>query len=784
LTPAWFARCIKHDDTLVSGVAVRVRGVVQGVGFRPFVANLAEDLGIKGQVWNDAEGVMIHAWADANTLKGFEQALVKSPPPLAHIQKIESTALTEVCQSEQFCIIQSESGQTATGVACDAIVCEACLRDIQDTQSRYYQYPFTNCTHCGPRLSIIRQVPYDRGNTSMASFEMCEVCQAAYDNPKNRRFHAQPNACAQCGPVLQVYDNETGEVTTDKPLALAAAWLKEGKIVAIKGIGGVHLACNACDEQAATLLRQRKRRFDKPFALMAKDVVQILDFADVSKEEVASLREVAGPVVVLKAKTYSGIAESVAPRQSSLGFMLPYTPLHHMLMQHLDFPIVLTSGNVSDEPQCIDNEEALVRLQEIADGFVLHNRAIVNRLDDSVAKYMAGQVRVLRRARGFTPGMLTLPAGFEQAHGVLAMGGELKNTFCLLQHGQAIVSQHMGDLENAAVHADYKKNLDLYQNLYDFHPEHIAVDKHPDYFSTQWGINYAAEQGLDLMRVQHHHAHIVACMAEHGVPLGNRVLGIALDGLGMGDSSELWGGEFLVVSYQAAKRAGSIQTAPMLGGAQAMYEPWRNTFAQLNLIGWEDTAAQFSDLGLIKRLSTKPVHNLQMMADKGLNSPLASSMGRLFDAVAASLGICFERASFEGQAAMELEMLAAKAYTHETPAYVVLQNAEGGLTRLVWQRMWIGILRDLDQGVPKEEIAARFHQTLIQSIVKLANKIMGHHGLKDVVLSGGVFQNQLLLEGVQSLLQKKGMTVLIPSDYPMNDGGLSLGQALVAAARQ
>ncbi|WP_038246819.1 carbamoyltransferase HypF [Ghiorsea bivora] len=765
------------------GIEVRVRGVVQGVGFRPFVANLAEDLHIKGQVWNDAEGVLIQAWADKSVLDIFVQSIQDSAPPLAKIQYIESVVLDKVCHLKGFEIITSIQGKTATGVAADAATCAECLADVQNQEDRHYQYPFTNCTHCGPRLSIIREVPYDRANTSMSAFAMCDACLAEYQNPKDRRFHAQPNACPDCGPQLLWLD-KTGEVLdVEDALDEAARQIKQGLVVAIKGIGGIHLACDATHEHAVNMLRQRKRRFDKPFALMAKDIGQIHQYAHITADDTAALIGVAAPVVVLQAKEDSTIADSVSPHQSTLGFMLPYTPLHHLLMQKLDHSIVLTSGNVSDEPQCIDNDDAVARLSGIADGFLLHNRDIVNRLDDSVLKVMADAPRILRRARGFSPSALVLPQGFENAHGVLAMGGELKNTFCLLQYGQAIMSQHMGDLENVAVHEDYQKNLALYQQLYDFTPTHIAVDKHQDYFSTQWGTYLAEEQGLKLTQVQHHHAHIVACMAEHGLPLGSEVLGIALDGLGMGEDGTFWGGEFLHVSYASFKRLGSIQEAPMLGGSQAMKEPWRNAFAQLQALGWDKVAHDFSALPLIQKLGQKPVANLQVMCNKGLNSPQASSTGRLFDAVAAALDICFEKVSFEGQAAMALEVLAEQRLSLKTEVYPVEIKVLDGVWRILWKPMWLALLNDLKANVLATDIAAKFHQTVIYAASKQAVKLACAKKCSQVVLSGGVFQNRLLLEGVQQQLQTQGFDVLIPRDYPMNDGGLALGQAVIALAK-
>lgn len=765
----------------MKGINIRVRGVVQGVGFRPFIANLAEGHQLQGQVWNDAKGVKIHVWGDDSALQEFIKDISQQAPPLAKVQCVSMQPLDKPCTLDGFEIISSVTGDTATGVAGDAATCGACLQDVRNPTDRHYQYPFTNCTHCGPRLSIIKAVPYDRKNTSMAEFTMCKACLSEYQDHKDRRFHAQPNACPDCGPRLQLLDADGQLVQAVDIIQTVADWIEQGKILAIKGLGGIHLACDATDESVVSTLRQRKRRFHKPFALMGKDIIQIRQHVDVSAQEEALLQGVEAPVVILNQHESNRIAPSVAPEQSTLGFMLPYTPLHHLLLNQLDFPIVLTSGNISDEPQCIHNDDGQQRLHGLVDAYVLHNRDIVSRLDDSVTKVMAGSPRILRRARGYAPGAMLLPEGFEHVDGVLALGGELKNTFCLLQDGQAIVSQHMGDLEHVSVHDDYRKNLVLYQNLYDFTPKVVVVDKHPNYFSTQWGNQLAVEHGLQLIEVQHHHAHIAACMAEHGLPLGSEVLGVALDGLGMGEGDELWGGEFLHVSYQQSKRIGSIQSAPMLGAAKAMYEPWRNTYAQLQATGWDAIEQNFSKLELIQKLKQKPLANLNIMISEGLNSPKVSSMGRLFDAVAAALGLRFERASFEGQAAMALEALAEKSLTAQTPVYPVTILEDNGLQRIIWQPMWYNLLDDLKRHVSSAEIAARFHQTVIQSVAKQATYLAKKIDCTQIVLSGGVFQNKLLLEGVQEQLQAHDFDVLIPHDYPLNDGGLSLGQAVVAS---
>ena len=605
-------------DGANQGISIRVRGLVQGVGFRPTVWRLAQRFGLSGEVLNDGEGVLIHALGPAAALAEFELALSAEAPPLARIDSIECVALAAGFDGTGFRIVESQRGAVRTGIAGDAATCLACLADIRDPANRRYRYPFTNCTHCGPRLSIVRAVPYDRASTSMAMFPMCPACLAEYRDPADRRFHAQPNACPECGP--KVWLEGAGGALADisayrDPVEAAAALIAAGEIVAIKGLGGFHLACDACNAGAVARLRERKARYGKPFALMARDLDGIADYAELGEAERALLASVAAPIAILRrwpsqlaaagamnegisphpvllpmgegtpelpaaeilasplhphpladadtlrcklalaslrgegqgegrelrslldTDTHAPpLAPGIAPGQSTLGFMLPYTPLHHLLMENLGRPIVLTSGNRSDEPQCVGNEEARERLAGIADYFLMHDRDIVNRLDDSVARVMAGKPRMLRRARGYAPTPLPLPPGFEDAPAVLAMGGELKSTFCLLKDGQAIVSQHMGDLEEAATHADYRRNLELYRNLYRFEPQIVAVDAHPDYISTKWGLALARDSGLPAISVQHHHAHIAAALGECGVPISAPpTLGIALDGLGLSE---------------------------------------------------------------------------------------------------------------------------------------------------------------------------------------------------------------------------------------------------------
>lgn len=776
------------DRADAQGETIRVRGIVQGVGFRPTVYQLAQAHGIRGAVWNDAQGVVIEAWGSGAARDAFVVALRTEAPPLARVHAIERVALTRDEAPEDFRILASRTGAAHTGIAPDAATCPACLLEVNDPGNRRYRYAFTNCTHCGPRVSIVRAIPYDRPNTSMASFAQCPACQREYEDPTNRRFHAQPNACPVCGPQLWLEDAsgrrlcaEAGDDLIDQ----AAALIRQGRILAIKGMGGIHLACDASNAAVVRELRARKRRYHKAFALMARDIDMLRRYARVEPQEEVLLNGSAAPIVVLQASG-AALAPDVAPGQVTLGFMLPYTPLHHLLMQALDAPIVLTSGNRSDEPQCIDNDDARSRLTGIADFWLLHDREIVNRLDDSVVRFSAGEPRLLRRARGYAPAPISLPAGFEAAAPLLAMGAELKNSFCLVRDGEAILSQHIGDLEEAHTLHDYRHHLSLYRDLFEQDPQSIVIDPHPDYFSTRHGRELARERQLPLIEVQHHHAHIASCMAEHGLPLDSpAVLGIALDGLGFGLGGALWGGEFLRVDYRKFERLARFAPVPMPGGAQAMREPWRNTYAHLQQgLGWHGIATRYPNLEIVEFIKQKPLSTLEAMVTRNINSPPASSAGRLFDAVGAALGLCRETASHEGQAAIELEALASTRFAQEaTCAYPVAWQERDGLRTADWSPLWSSLLEDLAAGIPSAVIAARFHWGLAEAVGNCAVDLCQRGKFAYVVLGGGVFQNRLLLEAVVERLSQAGLEVLAPRRVPANDAGLALGQAAVGAAR-
>lgn len=783
------------------GESIRVRGLVQGVGFRPTVWRLARDCGLLGDVRNDGQGVLIRVWpgarAEVRAIDGFCARLHSECPPLARIDSIERAPLAGDPETDDFIILASEATTVHTGVVPDAATCPECAREIQDPADRRFRYAFANCTHCGPRLSIVRAIPYDRVNTSMAAFPLCPACLAEYRNPADRRFHAQPNACSLCGPRVWLVDSSAAEIDpaaegAADAIALASRRLGEGRILAIKGIGGFHLACDAANAAAVEELRSRKRRYLKPFALMARDLETIRRYCRLGEQESALLGSPAAPIVLME--RYRGpadrdfdLAPQIAPGQSTLGFMLPYSPLHRLLLADWSRPLVMTSGNLSEEPQCTENADALERLAGLADLALLHDRAIVNRVDDSVVRIMDGAPRLLRRARGYAPAPIPLPPGFEGCPPVLALGGELKSTACLLKDGQAILTQHLGDLEDARTAREYERTLDLYLQLFAHRPQSLAVDLHPDYRSTLAGRERAAKEGLELVAIQHHHAHIASALADNGWPLeAGPVLGVALDGLGYGADGTIWGGEILVADYRDYRRVGWLKPVPMPGGTRAILEPWRNLVAQIESgLGWEIFLERWPRLDLAQRLTARPVGILRAMMVRGLNAPLTSSAGRLFDAVAAALGLGGETIAYEGQAAIELEALAAGAMetvgAGEGYSFEWVDWAGG--TLLDPAPIWPAIFDHLAQGEPPARIAARFHIGFCAEVADLATDLARGLGLAQVALSGGVFQNRLVLEGVVGRLRGEGLVPLTHRQVPSNDGGLSLGQAAIAAAQ-
>ncbi len=768
-----------------------VRGLVQGVGFRPTVWRLAREHGLRGWVGNDGGGVTALLCGAPAAISRLVEALRRDPPLLARIDAIERIPTEEPPDCTDFRIVESHADAVHTGVVADAATCQACRAEIFDPAARRYRYPFANCTLCGPRLSIIEAIPYDRASTTMRAFRMCAACSAEYRDQADRRFHAQPIACPVCGPHVWLEPALPDADAIDAARALLLA----GRIVAVKALGGFHLACDATDAAAVARLRSAKRRDAKPFALMARDVDVIRRYAVVTDAEEAALRSVAAPIVLLQVTPppsrgggvvfYHDPLPGIAPGLTSLGFMLPSTPLHHLLLRDIDRPVVMTSGNLADEPQCIGNDEALARLRGIADHFLLHDRDIARRVDDSIVRAMGGAVRVLRRARGYAPIPLALPAGFDAAPALLAMGGELKSTFALLRDGQAVLSHHIGDLENAPTFADYRRSIERYRALFQHAPAAIAVDCHPDYLSTKYGRDLAAQTSLPVIAVQHHHAHLAACLAENGVPRDTEpVLGIVLDGLGWGDDGTVWGGEFLRGDYRGFRRLACLKPVAMPGGAQAIREPWRNAHAQIAAsLGWPDFDAAFGHTELAQYLAAKPRAVLDGMIARGVNAPRSSSCGRLFDAVAAASGLCRERALYQGHAAMLLEAAADTAAADDDGAaypFAIAEASASGPMLLDPAPLWPALLGDIAAGAPVSLIAARFHAGLARGIAQVvaALRVTGR-----VALSGGVFQNRLLLELVVRRLTAQGLDVLTHRSVPASDGGLALGQAAVAAAR-
>jgi len=776
-------------------VEIRVRGTVQGVGFRPTVWRLACDEGLVGEVFNDGFGVLIRTTGNSGAISQFLSRLHTEAPPLSAIENVETQVLN-LLDFEDFRIAESVSGENCTRVTPDAAICEPCRAEVLDPKERRYGYPFANCTHCGPRFSIVKEVPYDRVNTTMADFPMCASCNSEYLQPADRRFHAQPIACPTCGPSIWLEGIETSATSayppTTTPLDSAIELLKNGRVVAIRGLGGFHLACDATNPEAVQRLRQRKHRYGKPFALMARDLDTIRRYCNLTRAEADLLQSSEAPIVLLSADGAEKLPEGIAPGLNTVGFMLPYTPLHLLITRQMDRPLVMTSGNISDEPQVTSLDSARTGLLGIADAMLMHNREIANRIDDSVVRIVVGRPSVIRRARGYAPSAVPLPPGFAGAPDLLAFGGELKATFCVVKDEAAILSQHQGDLEDVSTFEDYQKNLQLYSRIYDHRPRLLVADMHPEYLSTKLAKERAAVDNLPLLEVQHHHAHIASCMAENGVALdAPPVLGIAIDGLGFGDDGTIWGGEFLLADYSGYRRIATFKPVAMVGGVQAIREPWRNTYAHLVAgLGWSQFVEKFSALELYRYLIKKPLPTIDRMLATGLNVPLASSCGRLFDAVAAALGLCADKALFEGQGAMELEALAEswRPSAAESPyPFTITEQATSGLLYLESSPMWQALFEDLERQAPVAKMAARFHHGLAWALRDMVARIRATTAAcastNTIALSGGCFQNKHLLEELVRLLEADGLSYLMHAKVPTNDGGLALGQAAIAAAR-
>jgi len=732
-------------------IAISVRGLVQGVGFRPYVFNLASHFALSGFVTNETDGVTIEVEGEGSALHRFLDELPRSAPKAARIETLEWDR-TPVRGEAGFRIRESGSrGASSPMVLADRATCDECVLELFDPEDRRYHYPFLNCTQCGPRLTIIEGAPYDRERTTMARFTMCSQCRAEYEDPADRRFHAQPNACPECGPKLSL------------PLGAFVATVLEGGIGALKGLGGYHLVCDARSEEAVSRLRKRKRRYEKPFAVMVGTMDVARSLADVSLAEETLLASPRKPIVLLRKTTPFPLAESVAPGNPNVGLLLPYTPLHHLLMDAVSgAPLVMTSGNRSDEPIVHRDEEVGERLSAIADVVLTHDRPIRVRADDSVTRIVLGEEVPLRRSRGYAPEPLTL--GTPLPRKLLAVGAQWKNTFALGSGRHAFLSHHIGDLEDYLAYEAFERDIGLYEELFEFHPEVLVHDLHPDYASTRYALERSEREGIPRIGVQHHHAHVASCMAENGVR--GPVIGVAFDGTGFGSDGTVWGGEFLVADETHFERAAHLLAVALPGGDRAAREPWRMAVSYLLASGVDPT-------GFVDEPGSELVAE---MIRKNVNAPLTSSAGRLFDAVASLLGVR-QKTTYEGQAAMELEWLCDGQSSKAAYPYSLIEDDEElvvdtrPLVRAVVEA------RQSQEDVP--EIARRFHQTVASLIVDCCLRIRDTEGLERVALSGGVFQNVLLTTSVVPTLERGGFEVFRHRKVPPNDGGIALGQLAV-----
>ena len=750
---------------------IHISGIVQGVGFRPFVYNLAARLDLKGWVRNTSAGVDIEVDGERDVLAAFVKALSDDAPKLAHIDEL-TASFGPANGFRSFDIIHSESIDSAfQPISPDVAICDDCLRELFDPSDRRYRYPFINCTNCGPRFTIIKDIPYDRPKTTMAGFKLCPDCEREYADPSNRRFHAQPVACPVCGPHVWLEIHNEQSARYDNAIQKTRQLLAEGKIIAIKGLGGFHLACDATNAESVAELRRRKLRIDKPFALMMPDLAAIEKQCFVSDAERELLQSTARPIVLLRRKSESNIVEEVAPAQEFVGVMLPYTPLHYLLLEKADgFPqaLVMTSGNVSEEPIATDNDEARQRLTSLADAFLMHNRDIYIRCDDSVVRVFEKQIYPIRRSRGYAPFPVKLPW---EVPPLLAAGSELKNTFCITNKNYAFLSHHIGDMENYETLKSFEQGVEHFERLFRVKPEAIAFDLHPNYLATRYALERAERENLTAIGVQHHHAHIAACMAEHGLDDSQPVIGVSFDGTGYGEDGAIWGGEFLIADYKSYQRPFHLQYFPLPGGDAAIKKPARTALALLWSLGleWDERLAP------VAQFNQEEQKLLHAQLEKKINTPMTSSMGRLFDAAAALAGVR-QIVNYEGQAAIEFEALADP---DEAGSYSFGLNQD----RVEVRSGVEALIKDVKAGIPISKISARFHNGLAEAVRMTVNQINRETGIRSVALSGGVWQNLTLIGRTLSLLRTDGFTVYLHRQVPTNDGGLSLGQAVVAASR-
>jgi hydrogenase maturation protein HypF len=777
-------------------IKILVKGIVQGVGFRPFVYNLANSLNLKGFVMNSSGGVVVEIEGEDSSL--FVERLTREAPPLSQIVGID-IILMPYRGYQDFQIIKSKDEGSFTLISADVSICEDCLRELLDKDDIRHLYPFINCTNCGPRYTITKSIPYDRPNTTMSVFKMCVECEKEYHDPENRRFHAQPNACPVCGPHVTLVNSQKSIVNCQNPIEKTIELLKEGKIVAIKGLGGFHIACDATNEEAVNRLRLKKRRSNKPFALMAPDVITIKKFCEVSREEESLLISNKRPIVLLK-KRQNYLPDAIAPNNRYFGFMLPYTPLHYLLFfypitSHFPLPtshfsaLIMTSGNLSEEPVVINNEEAVFRLSGIADAFLIHNRDIFMRVDDTVVlKVKSKKLEIrsknmtphfslptshllfIRRSRGYVPDPIPL---HEDGPEVLGCGADIKNTFTLTKGNFAIPSQHIGDMENYETLRFFEESLKNLKDVYRVKPEAIAYDLHPHYLSTQWALK---QEGIKRIGIQHHYAHTASVMAEKGIK--TKVIGVSFDGTGYGTDGNLWGGEILIADTNGFKRAGHFKYIPLPGAEVAIKEPWRTSVSYIKDIAGDEAMHYLESIGFVKRYGAERLEDILKIIDKKPFSPLSSGAGRLFDAISAILGIC-DRNTFEGEAAIALESITRPYIVDDYPVDIKFKE----IMEIDFSQTILRIIEDFVHGVDKGIIASNFHNTVATAILRVVQKLSSLYMIDDIALSGGVFQNIYLLERTIDRLRSIGMEVHINEKVPANDAGISLGQAYIIRER-
>ncbi len=743
---------------------IRINGIVQGVGFRPFIYNLANRFGLSGAVSNSDDGVIIEVQGSGSMIEDFSKAILRNAPPISMISHMKSLEIPNQSDTE-FLILHSEKNSSvSTMISPDVAVCSDCVEELFNPEDRRYLYPFINCTNCGPRYTIIENIPYDRPFTSMKDFTQCPECQDEYNNPEDRRFHAQPNACHQCGPSCTLHDNKGKSINTTNPIQKAVKEIADGKIVAVKGLGGFHLAVDATNNMAVKELRKRKHREEKPLAIMVKSLEEAKLFCEINSDEIKALESIQCPIVLLRKRNNIPIVDEVAPGNDRIGIMLPYTPLHHMLFYYDASPLVMTSANLSEEPICIENDEALSRLEGIADFFLTHDRDIYLRSDDSVVIHLNDNLRLIRRSRGYIP----IPI-FVKSHGptVLAVGGELKNTVCLLKDDKAFISQHIGNLENLEAYSFFTHTINHLQRIFETNADLITYDMHPEYLSTKWAKD---QSEIPTIAVQHHHAHLASCMAENN--LHDPVIGIIMDGTGYGADESIWGGEILIGDYFGFQRFAHFEQMPLPGGDAAIKAPWRTAVAYLQKI-----YGYLPDLPFLDNLTPEPIIE---MVDKNVNCPQTSSCGRLFDAVAAISG-GLQTIRYEGQAAIEFMQNSDNLDVQSFDYKIDMKN---NIRRMLVSPIIHSVVDAVQNGESMLTLSNRFHKTLVDLITEIAKVAKSETGLSKVVISGGVFQNHVLFEAVVPTLLKNGFEIFSHKILPMNDGGISLGQAMIARYKQ